>query len=164
MKKFGIFYASSTGTTADIANRLAERLGVDSADVHDVAKVSPAKTGEYETILVGSSTWGAGDLQDDMYDFLDGAEALDLKGHKLAFFGCGDESMADTFCNAVGEMNRRLTQTGADIVGRFNADGYDFSDSSAKMADGQYAGLMLDEVNHPEFTDRRLDEWVKLVK
>lgn len=164
MAKTGIFYGSTTGTTADIAGRLAERLGVDKADVFDVANVGPAKLGDYDTILIGSSTWGSGELQDSLYDFMDGAESLDLKGKKLAIFGCGDESMSDTFCNAVGEIYHRLKGTGADIVGQFNADGYDFSESAAKLDDGTYAGLMLDEVNHPEYTDRRLDEWVKLLK
>lgn len=57
---------------------------------------------------MGSSTWGDGELEDDWYDFIAGVEVLDLKGKKVALFGCGDESMTDTFCNAVGELHDRL--------------------------------------------------------
>ncbi|MDE6368023.1 MAG: flavodoxin domain-containing protein, partial [Muribaculaceae bacterium] len=37
-KKIVVFYASETGTTADVARRIAKELGVADADVHDVAK------------------------------------------------------------------------------------------------------------------------------
>ena len=39
--KIGIFYGSSTGTTAEVAEKIAKQLGVDAADVYDVAKVGP---------------------------------------------------------------------------------------------------------------------------
>ena len=36
MKTIGIFYGSSTGTTEGIAKRIAEKLGVEDKDIHDV--------------------------------------------------------------------------------------------------------------------------------
>ena len=42
MKKIGIFYGSSTGVTAEVAEEIAKRLGVAEADVHNVAKSSPS--------------------------------------------------------------------------------------------------------------------------
>lgn len=74
--KIGIFYGSSTGTTAEVAEKIAKQLGVDAADVYDVAKVGPSKFGEYDMLVLGSSTYGSGELQDDWYDMLDGAEKL----------------------------------------------------------------------------------------
>lgn len=74
---------------------------------------------DYEVLLLGSSTWGSGELQDDWYDFLTGLEALDLKGKKIAIFGLGDESMSDTFCNAVGIIYKSLQPTGATFIGRY---------------------------------------------
>ena len=41
MRKIGIFYGSATGTTADVAKRIAALLGVDDSDVHDVADTAP---------------------------------------------------------------------------------------------------------------------------
>ena len=158
MKKTGIFYGSTTGTTKDVAFRLAEIFGVAREDVHDVASSAPHMLGEYETLLLGSSTWGSGELQDDWYDFLDGASALDLKGHRAAVFRCGDETMTDTFCNAVGIIYHKMKGTGAEMRGHFPAEGYTFEASEARL-DGSMAGLVLDEVNHPELTDRRLREW-----
>lgn len=162
MKKTGIFYASATGTTADIARRIAKALGVADADIHDVADTAPDRFGEYDTIIIGSSTYGSGDLEDDMADFLDGASALALKGMKIAVFGCGDETMSDTFCNAVGTIYKRLEGTGATMIGEFPPTGYTFEASSA--ADGAtMVGLVIDEVNHPELTDKRIAQWLEQI-
>ncbi|MDE6114206.1 flavodoxin [Barnesiella sp. WM24] len=163
MKKIGIFYGSSTGMTAEVAQEIAKKLGVADGDVHDVAKSSPSDVAPYDVLILGSSTWGAGELQDDWYDFLDGLEVLELKGKKIALFGCGDESMSDTFCGALGELYNRLQKTGAGFVGYFNAEGYDFDESPA-FIDGVYVGLLLDNVNKEELTENRLNEWVAKVK
>lgn len=108
MEKIGIFYGSTTGITESVAYRLAELMHVKKEDIHDVARSKPSEIGQYELLLLGSSTWGSGDLQDDWYDFLDGIETLDLKDKTIALFGCGDQSMSDTFCNAVGTIYHRL--------------------------------------------------------
>ena len=76
--KTGIFYGSTTGVTADIARRIATILGLNDADIHDVARTAPDSLADYDLIIAGSSTWGNGEIQDDWYDFLDGAQALDL--------------------------------------------------------------------------------------
>lgn len=39
MKKIGIFYGSSTGTTQGIAETIASKLGVPASDVIDVSKI-----------------------------------------------------------------------------------------------------------------------------
>ena len=108
MEKIGIFYGSTTGITESVAYRLAELMHVKKEDLHDVARSKPSEIGQYDLLLLGSSTWGSGDLQDDWYDFLDGIETLDLKDKTIALFGCGDQSMSDTFCNAVGTIYHRL--------------------------------------------------------
>lgn len=163
MKKTGIFYGSTTGTTKDVAERIAKALDVKPEDIHDVAQSAPSDVAPYDVLLFGSSTWGNGELQDDWYSFANGLQSLDLKGKEIAYFGCGDESMTDTFCNAVGELYRRLQPTGAKVIGDFNADGYTFDHSDADI-DGHFIGLVLDEVNHPELTDERIKQWAEVVK
>lgn len=163
MKRTGIFYGSTTGTAKDIAYRIAKVLGVDEADIHDVADTAPSAVAPYDVLILGSSTWGDGDMQDDWYDFADGLQALDLRGRKVALFGCGDESMSETFCNAVGDIYDRLKDTGAEFIGAFNADGYEFNHTNA-MRDGKIIGLLIDEVNHPDMTSRRIEDWAATVK
>ena len=83
----------------------------------------------------------------------------------MALFGCGDESMTDTFCSGVGELYARLQATGARFIAPFNTIGYSFEHSKAKPDDALEAvGLLLDEVNHPELTDERIKAWTELIK
>ena len=78
----GIFYGSTTGTTEAVAEDIAKQLGVASADVHNVADASADEADKYDLLVVGSSTWGCGELQDDWYSFLDALKAKDLTGRK----------------------------------------------------------------------------------
>lgn len=158
MKKIGIFYGSTTGTTAEVANEIANDLNVDKDSVFNVADTAPSKVADYDLIILGSSSYGDGDLQPDMADFMDGLESMDLRGKDVAIFGCGDETMADTFCNAIGDIYYRLRNSGANMIGDFNTIGYEFSGSKA-VVDGHALGLLIDQVNHPEMTAKRIKEW-----
>lgn len=159
MKKYGIFYGSTTGVMADVAHRIADRMGIDSADVRDVAKTAPSAVADYENLIFGTSTWGAGEEQEDWLDFLDALDVVDMRGKSIALVGVGDETMADSFCSGVGELYKRLQHTGAHFVGSYPADVYKFKHSEA-IVDGKPVGLLLDEVNHPELTDGRIDGWL----
>lgn len=163
MKKTGIFYGSSTGYTAAVASKLAEALSVPLADVHNVAETAPSALGGYDVLLLGSSTWGAGELQADWYDFLDGAQSLFLKGKKIGLYGCGDVTMGATFCGALAKMRDALKGTGAEFIGAFDAEGYDAQDSPAREGD-KWVGLVLDEVNHADLTPERIARWATLIK
>ncbi len=162
MKKIGIFYGTTTGTTAEVAREIAKALNVKPEDVKDVAKTAPSAVGDYDVLILGASTWGAGDMQGDMAEFLDGLESVDLRGKDVAFFGVGDEQMSDTFCNAVGEMYYRLRNTGANFIARYNVDGLEFRHSEAMVGD-LAVGLLVDTTNHPEITGRRINEWCELI-
>lgn len=163
MTKIGIFFGSSTGYTTDVANRIAEKLGVPATDVHDVADTAPSAIGDYNIIILGSSTWGSGDMQDNWEDFINGAEELDLEGKKIAIFGCGDETMSDTFNDAMGKIYERMKKTGAKFIAPFNTDGYTFNHCGA-IVDGNVIGMPLDEVNHPDLTDAKIEAWTKEIK
>lgn len=163
MKNIGIFYGSTTGATEQVAKGIASHLGVSESDVHDVTQTEPSAVGGYDVVLFGASTWGDGDLQDDMHDFLDGVSELFLKGRYAAVFGCGDETMSDTFCNGVGTIYDALVKTGATMIGKFNADGYSYDHSDAER-DGSLVGLVIDNVNHEDMTDARIEAWTDTLK
>lgn len=65
MKKTGVFYGSTTGTTESVARMIANKLGISSGDVYDVSKLTADVAGSYEALILGKSTWGDGELQDD---------------------------------------------------------------------------------------------------
>lgn len=161
MKKIGIFYGSSTGTCEDLATRIAGKLGVAASDVHSADKMTADMVKDYEVLVLGSSTWGDGDLQDDWYDAVKVLKAADLTNKFVALFGCGDsESYCDTFCDAIGVLYEDLKNTGCTFIGnKVSTDGYSFS-SSISVVDGHFVGLALDEVNESDKTDERIDAWV----
>lgn len=97
------FYGSTTGTTESVARLIAEKLGVSPEDVHDVSKLDAALAESYEALILGTSTWGDGELQDDWYDGIKVLKNANLSGKTIALFGCGDsESYSDTFCDGMG--------------------------------------------------------------
>lgn len=163
--KTGIFYGSTTGKTANIASKIAEKLGVDAADVMDIAKTSPEKLSEYDFIIAGSSTWGNGDMQRSWFDMLDALPVLDLRGKTVALFGCGDSKHSETFCNAVGTLFKTFEKTGAKMVGAYNTFPYEFDKSTAVPVEGAFAvGLLIDDKNYADQTDRRIAEWTDSLK
>ena len=164
MSKVCIIYGSSTGTCQGIAEKIAEKAGIGSADVIDVANLDADALAGYDTLLLGTSTWGAGELQDDWYDGLEKLKGADLAGKTIALFGCGDsDSYSDTFCAAIGEIYEGLKGCGATFVGAVPTDGYSFDDSSA-VVDGQFVGLALDDVNESDKTDDRIAAWVESIR
>ncbi len=164
MSKTGIFYGSSTDVTADVAGKIAAKLGVDKSDIHNVADVSVDAVNDYDLLILGSSTWGAGDLQDDWEDFLPKLKKAALSNKKVALFGTGDaSSFSDTFCDAVGTIYNELKSTGCSFCGAIPTDGYSYDDSTAEV-DGMLVGVLLDEVNEDDLTDERIDNWLKAVK
>ena len=164
MNKTCIIYGSSTGTCQDLASRIAAKLGVDNADVFDAGSISAEQLEGYQNLVLGTSTWGAGEMQDDWYDGVKAVKAANLNGKTVAIFGCGDsEGYSDTFCGGMGELYNAAKEAGAKVIGQVSTDGYTYDDSEA-VVDGQFVGLALDEVNEDDKTDEGIDAWVAAIK
>lgn len=161
MKKTIVVYGSSTGTCQSIAETIASKLGVEAIDV---TKFDASVIAANDNLLLGTSTWGAGELQDDWYDGLSVLKAADLAGKTVAVFGCGDsESYSDTFCGAMAEIYNAAKDAGATLVGEVSTDGYTYDDSEA-VVDNKFVGLALDDVNEDDKTEGRIDAWLEAIK
>lgn len=161
MKKTIVVYGSSTGTCQSIAETIASKLGVEAIDV---TKFDADVIAANDNLLLGTSTWGAGELQDDWYDGLNVLKAADLAGKTVAVFGCGDsESYSDTFCGAIAEIYNAAKDAGATLVGEVSTDGYTYDDSEA-VVDDKFVGLALDDVNEDDKTEGRIDAWLEAIK
>ena len=160
MGKTIVVYGSSTGTCEAIAGIIAEKLGVEAINVSDLTADVIA---ENDNLLIGTSTWGAGELQDDWYDGVDTLKGADLSGKVVAVFGCGDSaSYSDTFCGAMKELYDAAKAGGATVVGEVDIDGYTFDDSDA-VVDNKFVGLALDDINEEDKTDGRIDAWLEQI-
>lgn len=164
MKKTGVFYGSTTGTTESVARMIANKLGISSGDVYDVNKLTADVAGSYEALILGTSTWGDGELQDDWYDSIKVLKGMDLSGKTVALFGCGDsESYADTFCDGMGILFNDLKDSGCRFIGTVSDADYTYC-SSAAVTDGCFVGLAIDETNEGDKTEERITAWTEMLK
>ena len=157
MSKTIVVYGSTTGTCESIAQTLGDQLG---AEVINVSDLTANQLAEADNIVLGSYTWGAGELQDDWYDGVNVVKSANLSGKRVALFGCGDSaSYSDTFCGGMKELYDAAVAAGATVVGAVPTDGYTFDDSDA-VVDGQFVGLALDDVNEDDKTSERISAWL----
>lgn len=164
MKNICVIYGSSTGTCQGLAEKIGQQLGVQDDGIIDVQNLSADVVNKYDVLILGTSTWGAGEMQDDWYDGVKVLKQAGLQGKEVAVFGCGDSgSYSDTFCGGMAELYNAAKDAGATMMGEVATDGYNFDDSEA-VVDGKFVGLALDEVNEDDKTDSRIEAWVEELK
>lgn len=160
MKKTIVVYGSSTGTCEGIANEIASKLGTEAISA---SKLSANIIAENENLILGTSTWGSGEIQDDWYDGLKVLKGSDISGKTIAIFGCGDSSSySDTFCGGMAELYNTAKDGGAKVVGAVDASDYTF-DGSEAVSDGMFVGLALDNDNEEYKTAERIDKWIEAI-
>lgn len=160
-----IFYASSTGNTQRAAEMILENLGGNGiVDIYNVANGTIEKMSVYDKLIIGTSTWGDGELQDDWADVFEKFKKIDFSDKTVAFFGLGDqEEYPDEFLSAMGILYEVVAAGGAKTIGGWSVAGY-YHDAS-KAQDGEnFIGLALDEDNQSDETDSRIDIWCEKIR
>jgi len=165
MRAVGLFFATQTGNTEEVAGVIADAAGLDATDIGEVESGDLAG---YDGLIVGAPTWNTGA---DEYrsgtswdDYLDELKELDLSGKPVAIFGCGDsQGYSDNFCDAIEEMYSTFKAAGAKMIGSVDASGYTFSESKSAQG-GKFLGLALDQDNEGDQTEGRVSAWVAQLK
>ena len=164
---FTIFFATSTGKTEDIADRLKDLLpGTEAKDVDNIG--SSDELVEAEALICCVPTWntGADEARSGTAwdDYAQEIPGLDFAGKPVAILGLGDSSSySDFFCDAMEELYTAFLQSGAKLIGKVATDGYTY-DESKSVIDGKFCGLPIDEDNESELTDQRLSRWVQQIQ
>ena len=160
MSNLSVIYGSTTGNTEAAAQQIAAALGGSAVNVNDATAADFAA----DLLVLGTSTWGAGDLQDDWAAALGKLQEADLAGKKVAVFGEGDQmGFGDTFVSAMGTLAEEAEKKGAALVGLWPAEGYQHTASAAQRGD-KFVGLALDEMNDADKTADRIAAWTAQVK
>ncbi|MFC6671600.1 flavodoxin FldB [Marinobacterium aestuariivivens] len=161
----GLFFGSTTGNTAEVAERIAALIGPGQVDLFDVADNGLAGIDDYRLLIFGIPTWDFGEQQEDWLDIWHELDSLELPGVRFALFGLGDQiGYAEWYLDAMGMLHDRLRDAGAEPVGYWPREGYDFEASKALTADGsRFVGLALDEDSQRAETDARIEAWVPQV-
>ena len=164
----GIYFATTTGKTEDIADRLHPLLNGTNTpqDLADLQDLSPLN--DLDAIICGIPTWNTGadsERSGTAWDsMLEGISKLSLSGKQVAIYGLGDSSTyTENFCDAIEELHAAFEPSGAELIGKTDPAGYDFSDSKS-LVDGKFLGLPLDDDNEEDKTETRVENWcVQLV-
>jgi flavodoxin, long chain len=152
-----IIYGSDGGATKAVAARIAKKL---KGKAIDVAKATTQDFEDCELLILGTPTYGEGDLQSDWEDNFTVFKEANISGKTVALFGTGDQdNYATSFVNAMGTLYDQAVAKGANIVGFTATEGYRHTRSTAER-DGQFVGLALDEDSEASKTPKRIEAWI----
>lgn len=115
MPKAMIVYASMTGNTEQCAEVVKEALEELDVEVEMIESVmaDPFDFEEVDICLVGTYTYGTdADLPDEIVDFYEELEEVDLTGKVFGTFGSGD-LFYEKFCKSVDDFTEQFLKTGA---------------------------------------------------
>jgi flavodoxin I len=156
-----IVYGSTKGATQGVAELIKSNFK--EADLINVAKTTPDELNGYDGLIIGTSTYYDGQLQDDWETF--DKEALKLEGKKVALFGVGNQKRhSSTFNDGVGILHELFIKKGAKIVGDKNlSDKYVFESSKA-VVDGKFVGLVIDREVEGDLLEDSVAKWVNYIK
>ncbi|WP_235148047.1 MULTISPECIES: flavodoxin [Fischerella] len=133
MANIGLFYGSETGYTQIEAEMIQKEFGGESVvEVFDIARAEASDFENFEYIIIGCPTWNVGELQSAWEYFYDELDNIDFSGKKVAYFGPGDQvGYPDTFEDALGILEEKISEQGGTTVGYWPTDGYEFNESKA---------------------------------
>ncbi len=160
METIGLFYGSTYGMTEKSAILIKKAFGDAIVDVYDLKNASIEDMMKYTNLIFGTSAWGIGDMQDDWELFIDNLSSIDFSDKKVALFGLGDQSeYPESFVDGLGTLYCRLPDKSC-VVGFWPVDGYNYYFSLAEK-DGVFLGLVLDDHNQTDMSQKRISSWVK---
>lgn len=112
-----LVYATMSENTEAMANLIEKGLieAEATVDRYEAMDIDAELFNDYEHILLGTYTWGDGDLPDELLDIAEDMENLDFAGKTFALFGSGDMSY-EFFCGAVDELEKVITARGGRVA------------------------------------------------
>lgn len=173
MSKIKIIFGTDTGNTRRIAKQIFKILGPEKAEKPiNIAKLTLDDFIGFDHMILGTPTYGmgilpgveTGTLQPSWAEFVTKLEGVDLTGKTIALYGLGDQKKYEkNFVDGLYKLYQPLIDAGAEIIGHWPNQNYDFIESAA-LIDEQFIGLPLDQDNQKDLTDERLATWIEQLK
>ncbi|VVM34868.1 Flavodoxin [Terribacillus sp. AE2B 122] len=114
-----IAFTSMSGNTeemADIMEKTLEEKGVEVTKLQiDIDQLDVFTMTDYDGILMGTYTWGDGDIPYEIEDFYDELDDIELDGKPVALFGSCDSIYA-SYGAAIDTFQEKFKERGAEIV------------------------------------------------
>jgi flavodoxin I len=107
--KLAIMYTSVTGNTEEVASILYQvsKRNFDDVSLYHVNKFSRTNLEEFDAIMIGTYTWGNGEIPREMEVVYKAFEHVNKKNLVTGVFGTGD-SFYPHFCGAVDAFKNML--------------------------------------------------------
>jgi flavodoxin I len=107
--KVAIVYTSVTGNTTEVAQILYEmcKLYFHDVSLYRVNEFQRERLGEFDSVIIGTYTWGNGEIPNEMVTLYKAFEAFSKKSLVTGVFGTGD-SFYSSYCGAVDEFRDML--------------------------------------------------------
>ncbi|WP_338444274.1 flavodoxin [Bacillus spizizenii] len=118
MGKILLVYATMSGNTEAMADLIEKGLreAEVEADRFEAIDIDNAQLfNDYDHIIMGTYTWGDGDLPDEFLDLAEDMDEIDFSGKTCAVFGSGDTAY-EFFCGAVDTLEAKIKERGGEIV------------------------------------------------
>ncbi|MGC6768425.1 flavodoxin [Enterococcus sp. LJL128] len=109
-----IVYASMTGNTEEIADIVAEafeNLNIE-VEIDECTQVDAEDFKDADICVVATYTYGDGELPDEIVDFYEDLQEVDLSGKTFGVCGSGD-TFYEEFCKSVDDFEAVFVKTGA---------------------------------------------------
>lgn len=117
-----VIYGSKLGHSKKVADKVAEKLHISRAiNARQISDLAALKSDKRGPLCLIASTWGDGELQDDMEALL--LRSSNLQGYKICLIELGNYYGYDDFeFGALAIMEATLQKLGADVVKRLSLD------------------------------------------
>lgn len=163
MKKIGVFYGTTSGTTAGVVDELEFYLRKDDYEIHNVAD-GISSLSEYDNLILITPTYGVGELQADWENVYDEFCKIDFSGKVVGLIGLGNQyAFGESFVGGIKVLYDVVINNGGKVVGFTSTEGYHYEESEAVIGD-QFVGLAIDEGNQGDYTPEKIENWVTEIK
>ena len=172
MANIGIFFGTDTGKTRKIAKLIHKQLGGVADAPVNINRTTQEAFLAYPVLILGTPTLGDGQLpglaagceSESWSEFIPALDGISLSGKTVALFGLGDQrGYPDNFASGMRPLYDVLSRCGAQIIGSWPNEGYEFSASSALEGE-RFVGLVLDQDNQFDRSEERLSRWLEEIK
>ncbi len=161
----GIFFASIGGRTRRVSALLAQGLQPARVELFDLRVSSQDDLGCCRLTILGSPTYGAGDLHHLWHDWADRLLAARPQLGEVAIFALGDRKHhGATFAGALRHLADLTDALGASRIGELpGSDVGNFPGCESLLRNGRLPGLVLDDVSQHALIAGRAAAWARQI-
>jgi flavodoxin I len=107
--KLAIVYSSKTGNTEEVVHLIRQLFFMKKVDVtlFRIEEFPIMELSNYEAVVIGTYTWGNGEIPHEMIEFYRAFETQDVKKVLTGVIGTGDSDYPK-FCGAVDQFKDML--------------------------------------------------------